>query len=410
MTGNLTAGQVAAPRAAPERTQFPALNGLRGLAALVIVATHAGFASGRSLDNDLLAAALGRLDFGVAAFFVLSGFLLYRPMVVRSLAGRSEPAIRSFWFRRLVRVVPALWLMIAVTLSLISQRPASLSDWLHYLLLVQVYDHHELDANLSQLWTLSAEIAFYAALPLVAYLVRRLTTGPRARLRGHAVAVAALIVVALAFNIVQSRLLVGTQALLWAPCYVDWFALGMLLALLSAVPPELMGHSTRAGRGARVLRELATSPLTCWTAAAVLWLITTTQVATPRTVTVPTFWQWTIQHYLFGASAFLIFVPLIFGSGGAPGRVLGSRAGSLLGDLSYSIYLWHLALLLLIQRELGFTEFTGHFWTLLVLTVLASCLVAAVSWFGVERPLLRYRRRRDRPAAAASTTAEIVNS
>jgi peptidoglycan/LPS O-acetylase OafA/YrhL len=402
------------PQTQVETPRFGALSGLRGIAALAIIATHAGFASGRTLSNDLLAAVLGRLDFGVAVFFLLSGFLLYRPMVVRSFLSHPEQSVRTFWFRRLLRVVPALWLMLAVTLGVISQRSASLGDWLHYLTLIQVYDHHEVDPNLSQLWTLSAEIAFYAMLPLVSTVVRRVADTPRGRLVAHLSAVGLLMAAALVFNLVQTHLLADTQALLWAPCYLDWFALGMLLATLSAAPGELGAAVPAAGRAVRALRDLASSPLSCWAAALMLWLITTTQVATPRTVVAPTFWQWTIQHYVFAVAAFLLFVPLVFGTGGQVGRLLAGRVGELLGNLSYSVYLWHLGLLLLLQRLLGFTEFAGHFGTLLALTTAASLAVAAASWYGLERPLLRYgrgrRMRRGSPVAAASTTAEIVSS
>jgi peptidoglycan/LPS O-acetylase OafA/YrhL len=404
------------PGGAPdELRRFPAIDGMRAVAAFGIVATHAGFASGRSLDNDLLAALLGRFDFGVALFFVISGLVLYRPFVVRSLAAVPDPAVGSFWLRRLVRILPALWLMVAVTLGLISQRPASVGDWLHYLLLIQVYDHHELDPNFSQLWTLSAELAFYAMLPVVAATVRRSARTATGRLRGHLIAVAGLAGAALAFNIVQAHLLRSTQALLWAPCYLDWFALGMLLATLSAATPAVLAPLPTALRLRTVLTEWAGSPFSCWLAAAVIWLLSTTQVATPRTVAVPTFWQWTVQHYLFGAAAVLVFIPLVFGSGGRVGAVLGSGAGEVLGQLSYSIYLWHLPLLLLAQREFGFAPFSGHFLTLLLVTTVASVLVAALSWYGLERPLLRYDSRRRRrqsgsPAAAVSTTAESVNS
>jgi acetyltransferase len=402
------------PVAEPRHLRFPALDGVRGLAALAIIATHAGFASGRSLDNDLLAAFLGRFDFGVAVFFLLSGLLLYRPFVVDSILGAADPSFRSFWSRRLVRIVPALWVMLAVTLGVLTTRPSSLSDWLHYLLLIQVYDHHQVDPNLSQLWTLSAEVAFYAALPLGAALVRRRSRTPAGAVRGHLILIAALIVSALVFNVVQANLLNNTQALLWAPGYVDWFAFGMLFAVLSAAPPSLLDELPSVRRLQTTLVDWASSPLTCWTAAAVLWLLSTTQVATPRTVSLPTFWQWTIQHYLFAAAAVFIFVPFVFGTGGRTGSVFGSRAGTLLGELSYSVYLWHLPLLLLLQRSLGYTAFGGHFWSLLLLTTAATLGVAALSWFALERPLLRYgvRRRASKgiPATAASVKAETVSS
>jgi peptidoglycan/LPS O-acetylase OafA/YrhL len=405
---------VATVPVAEQPRRFPGLDALRGVAALAIIWTHTGFASGRSLDNDLLAAAIGRFDFGVAIFFMLSGFLLYRPTALHTLAGAPRPRTLLFWWRRAARIFPALWLSVTVVLAVITQRSVTSSDWWHYLLLVQVYDHHETDPNLSQLWTLSVEVAFYAALPLLAALVIRHASrrgmDPRRAVHAHLFLVAALAVCALAFNIFQARVLDHTQALLWAPCYLDWFAAGMALAVVSAVPQESpMLRTTR-----QVLQEWASAPVTCWVVAAVLWLFTATQLGTPRTVVLPTFWQWTVQHYLFLAAAFLVMLPLVLGSRRSVPRTVVGRAGVVLGSLSYSVYLWHLPLLLLIQRELRWRPFGGHFYLLTVLTTAASLAVAALSWLLVERPILRHASRpwrgvgRGRPPSAARQTAASV--
>jgi peptidoglycan/LPS O-acetylase OafA/YrhL len=408
---------VAAPAAA---ARFTGVDGLRGLAALAILATHTGFAAGRSLRNDLPAALLGRFDFGVAVFFVISGFVLYRPAVARSFGGEAEPSLWSFWRRRLVRILPALWLMVSVTLVVLDPHRARLSDWLHYLLLIQVYDHSETNPNFSQLWTLSAEVAFYAMLPVLARLVRWRARTPVRLLCRQLIAIGALLVVAVAANLLQAHLLRDTQAVLWVPCYLDWFAIGLLAAVLSATPAAVLADIAPVARLQRTVAEWARAPLTCWAAAALLWLISTTQVGTPRTVVLPTFWQWTVQHYLFAAAAALLLVPLVVHADGRTARALGGRVGSVLGQLSYGIYLWHLPLLLFLQRQLGYAAFRGHFGALLVVTTLCTLPVAALSWFCLERPLLRYearrrrRRRRRRqpgsPASTVSTTAEMLNS
>ena len=64
-----------------------ALDGMRALAAYGVLATHAGFNTGRSLDSGPFAPLLARLDFGVTVFFLLSGFLLYRPFAASAMAG-----------------------------------------------------------------------------------------------------------------------------------------------------------------------------------------------------------------------------------------------------------------------------------------------------------------------------------
>jgi peptidoglycan/LPS O-acetylase OafA/YrhL len=398
---------------AGDNRRYAALDGLRGLAALGIIATHAGFASGRSLHKDLFAAILGRLDFGVALFFVLSGFLLYRPFALYSLAGGRRPGSLAFLKRRAFRILPALWLSVGVTLAILTTQPVRPSDWLHYLLLIQVYDHHETDPNLSQLWTLSAEVAFYALLPVIAAIVGRLIRSSHSALRTHFRVLSLMVLVAIAFNLTQAHVLRQTQAQLWFLAHLDWFAAGMLLAVFSAVPADVSG----VPRARRVLREWSAAPGTCWMIAILCWLLTTTQLGTPRTIVLPSFWQWTLQHLLFGLAAFFIILPLVVGDGGPVGRwwatPKGALIGGALGNLSYSVYLWHLPLLLLIQRKLGFVTFGGHFWELLLLTTALSLAIAAVSWFGLERPLLNYgagRRLRGKPPRAAKQRAATARS
>ena len=60
---------------------FAGLDGLRAIAAFLIVLHHAGAASGLTFRSDLVGHLVARMDIGVSIFFVLSGFLLYRPFV-----------------------------------------------------------------------------------------------------------------------------------------------------------------------------------------------------------------------------------------------------------------------------------------------------------------------------------------
>nr|ABP44838.1 acyltransferases-like protein [Mycolicibacterium gilvum PYR-GCK] len=94
------------PRLDHRPSRDPALAGLRAVAALLVVGTHAAFATGY-LTHGYLGTMYARLEIGVAVFFVLSGFLLFRPWVAAAAEGRRGPSVRRFARRRLRRIVPA---------------------------------------------------------------------------------------------------------------------------------------------------------------------------------------------------------------------------------------------------------------------------------------------------------------
>jgi peptidoglycan/LPS O-acetylase OafA/YrhL len=124
MTGSeVTNGSPATAQRRPARQstnqRFPALDGMRALACYAVIATHVGFESGRAFGVGAVAPWLSRLDTAVPIFLMLSGFLLYRPFVVQAFGNRDRPRTGSFYWRRAVRVLPAYWLTVIVTLGLL---------------------------------------------------------------------------------------------------------------------------------------------------------------------------------------------------------------------------------------------------------------------------------------------------
>ena len=376
----------------PERRHVGTLDGVRAVAAYGVIATHTGFQSGRSLDSGTFAPFLARLEFGVTLFFLLSGFLLYRPFLLASLQGRPHPHWGSFWWRRLLRIAPAYWLVIVVVLGAMTAQMVTGAEWRDYLLLIQIYHHGRADSSLSQMWTLAVEISFYAALPLLAWLATRLSFGRP--LRAHLALVGGVAAVALTSNLVIHAHHLSSPALQWLPTYADWFALGMLLAILSAAPvtaPPWMAS----------LRAVAAAPGTCWIAGALLYWLSTLPMAGPRNLLPSTAWEWTTRHYLYGLAAFCFLLPVMLGSSDWVRQLLGNRVMRFLGTISYGVYLWHLPLLIGIARWMDWGVFQGHFVPLYLLTTLSATAAATLSWYLLERPLLRRFSRPWRTAAAS---------
>ncbi len=384
-------------------TRFPALDGVRALAALCVVFTHVGFNTGRSLQVDLLAPVLSRLDIGVTIFFLLSGFLLYRPFALAAITGQKRPPILQFFWRRLLRIAPALWLTVAITLLALTTFRVNGTNWFSYLTLIQTYNHNDYDPNLTQLWTLTIEVAFYATLPVLARLAVTRTAGPDSAVRRQLAMLAAMAAGALAFNVLQARHVIeNSQALLWFPAYLDWFALGMALAVLTCIP----ANSPVVLPLRRVLTEWAAAPGLCGIVAVLCFMLSTLPLGIPRTLAPATFWQWTLQHYLFAACAFFVMLPLVLGNSTVLRRTLGSPIARFGGNISYSVYLWHVPLMLWLQHHLHYPEFHGYFWQLFVVTLASTVAVASASWLLVERPILRYGSR---SWVRARTTAEAVD-
>jgi peptidoglycan/LPS O-acetylase OafA/YrhL len=364
---------------AARRVEFASLNGARAIAAYLVVATHAGFESGLSLQGSVWAPFVARANFGVTIFFLLSGFLLSRRFLIDD-GTLSAEGLRGFWRRRVVRILPAYWLAIVGALALFSVRHTPPSHWAFYLLLVHPYVHMSIDPTLSQMWTLAVEISFYAILPALFWLSRRFGKDRRAQSTGLLLGLAA---VALAANLlVHLGWGDSSYALLWMPLYLDWFGLGIALAALSVYQANPVGWHV-------VPLRWAQSTATCWAVGVVTFWLSTLPLGGPRSLVASTTWEWTFRHYLFAAAAFFFLLPLVVGRETWPDVLLGNRVMRWLGEVSYGVYLWHLGLLLALQRWLGYQVFSGHFGELFGLAALGATAVAALSWHLVERPLLR---------------------
>jgi len=408
--------------------RFPLFDSVRGIAAMCVLVAHIGFFGNLFELDTVFKPYTARLEIGVAMFFLISAFLIYRPFAAGHLREQDPLRLATYGWRRLLRVLPGYWVALTVValwlgsdgyiFSLTPITPTfSAEGVVAYYGLTQLYFEEARAGGLPQAWTLSVEASFYAFVPLWAWGLRRIHIAkPSGRFLTELAALAALAAASLVYKlaIVESGAVdeiatTPTALLSSLPAYLDTLALGMALAVVSVRVQDLELRT-------RTLDALERWPAIPWIAAGVLFWFLSTQLGftgePTETMSSGTFF---VRHLLLAAIAALVLLPAIFGDArrGHVRRLLGSKPLLFVGLVSYGIYGYHLAVIIQLVRW-GFDgEAFGYPWLGWVLaTVPASIVIAAVSYYVVERPALLLKRlvpdRRadpDQPGAVSAPSA-----
>lgn len=395
----------------PGNPRFPLFDGLRAIAVLGVFTFHVFEFSGRlgsGLDGRFAEVAVN----GLLLFFAISGFLLYRPYVAAHAAGQSGPSPAAYGRRRVLRIVPAYW----VALTLLAIFPGIVGvfsgDWWRYYGFLQLYSGRTVGGGIPVAWTLSVEVTFYIALPLWALAMRHLSfrghtrDGRRRWLVVELLALSVLAAGGVAVQLAAARggigHLVGSS--LAGSCL--WFAIGMALAVLSVAVER---GEAKLGPA---LQAVTAFPGACWIAAAaafaglmalvprggVLGFVATTQARQSLHVAAP-------KIALEAVLLTLLIAPAVFGHtrGGAPRWLLRSRPVVWLGVISYSVYLYQVAIIEFIATPGKGSAFSAsganllthvHAARTLVLFVVgfvATAIAASISYRWIELPFLRLK-------------------
>jgi peptidoglycan/LPS O-acetylase OafA/YrhL len=337
---------------------IPRLTAYRGYAALAILGYHLVLAFELG-DGALRRAELFKI--AVTFFFVLSGFVLTH-------AGRFD-SIGEFWQARAARILPLYvlaWLMALAARSWLHWIPSQ-TELLASLMLVQAWvPDPDLAMSVNPVgWSLSCEVACYLALPLLAPLLLRLAT-PRLKL------------------------------VTWLT--IAWLALG---ALLSQVAPVewwvgYRGGEFVAGVLLAVWLRRGWLPRASFVRLAALGgTLVLVSVAAGLPVPVP-------MASFAAMPAFVLFIATAaVRRADVPSSLLG-LGGQYVGRWSYSLYLTHWVVVVLVSR------FGSELWRV-VLAAVVSIALAAVLSESIERPAQRRLARRpsaaERPPSGQITSA-----
>ncbi len=404
------AGQSGSDELPRKPRHFPCFDGLRAIAAVSVLLLHTAWVSGFTLRSSL-GAYTSRLEIGVSVFFLISGFLLYRPFAVSHLAGAPAPNTRRFFERRLLRIVPAYWLALTVLtygFGVVSVGAGWQGVAAHYLFL-QIYFPSEVFNGITQAWSLCTEMSFYLFLPVYAALVGLRRRSAHRQLVRELAGLGVLYAVSFGFRywVLHLPLItvrngkfvaicapncathpaLATMMIDWLPANFDLFALGMLLAIVSAW--YVQRDSEPGWFGHRLV------PWVSWACAAVVF-VWVSHVVTDHSILYFVTPRVNLERQaLYGLFAFFLLLPAVFGPQDRSliRRLLRSWPMASVGVISYGIYLWHLDLITEFLDWTGGKHGQEPFW-LLALAVLGLAIAfASTSYFVVERPILHYKDR-----------------
>jgi len=277
------------PSTGLDRGRSSGLDGLRALAALVVVLFHLQTVSGVSFGpfDPLVHGG----DTGVFVFFALSGYLLYKPFVGHRVD------LAAYAAKRAGRILPGYFVALVGLVVLTGSR-LPVEHPVPYLTIASSYDP-DLRAFLGNAWTLSAEVLFYVTLPLIAGWVagRELTR------------LAILALASVAASLIHSVTLTWDTAWLIGTYPVVFYAFvpGMVLAVVERRRPALTGRLGHPGFLAAGLGLIAAGALMRWM-----------PIPLGAALGTPLVMGWLLEHPL-----------------PAP------RALAFAGGASYALYLWH---------------------------------------------------------------------
>jgi peptidoglycan/LPS O-acetylase OafA/YrhL len=351
---------------------MPGLDGLRAIAVLAVIAYHVG-----------LGWAPGGL-LGVGVFFTLSGYLI-TDLLLSQYQSSGRLDLVGFWRRRARRLLPALFVMLAVVAGWVALRqrgqlPALrgamaaaagyVSNWWLIAQNSSYFARFGPPSPLGHLWSLAVEEQFYLIWPWLLWFGLRCTARRSDRSR-RALLMAASLVLAAASA--------GAMIALYHPGYdptrvydgTDTRAFALLIgaALAFACPSNSMSAAISARRR-RLLDGAGTAGLLA--VGVLIWRTT----------------QYSPFLYRGGMVALSVATAAVVLAVASPvtrlGRVLGRQPLRWLGVRSYGIYLWHFPIIVLTTPALGPPSLARA-----AVQVAASIAAAALSWRFIEEPIRR---------------------
>jgi peptidoglycan/LPS O-acetylase OafA/YrhL len=365
--------------------RYEELEAYRGLAALGIVVYYA-YQSSRITAAYIYEGTpfhnlFRNLEAGVAWFFVLSGFLIFLPFAKAAILQQNPQSARGFLVRRAIRIVPLYYVAIIVVWTWnYSGNPEQWLALLEHLTFTQTFDRRFIFYIIGPSWLLAVEMLFYflmAAVGPLAFRVCRKFNTPVVRAR---VLIAAL-VVALGASLLYKAYIQYVAEIPESdyPFYFGLFAKldNFVLGMLIAVWVVRAANQTSFDRVEALLLRLAGAALLLAT------FYLRFEISSVN-----------LYFHTLSALAFsLVLVSTVLGPRDSGWQAFFSHPFlKLLGLVSYSLYLWHGSIMLVIEKN-GMVNFKDPI-AFIFSTLLVSGVAIGIGWLSyitLEYPTMLLR-------------------
>jgi len=381
-------GEVIALQPLSYSKHIPALDGLRGVAILMVMCVHfLAVCKSEILPfgpdiTRLFFKIAGQGSLGVNLFFVLSGFLI-TGILIDTKDCRNY--FFTFYARRVVRIFPVYYLTLFATLFILPRAVAAPFSPSQNMVDNQVYlwcyainipplsylSFEDGNWSFSHFWSLAVEEHFYLLWPLIVYILPR-----RLLATSCCVVAVAAMVCRSAFAMLGAD---GLTILTFTPCRADSLAIGGVVAVLIR------------GRWGRTMLRVCRGSL----GVSVVLLLVLVFID-------PANYGIHVMHYTVSAIMFACILVLAIHApdGSLLSRCLNARGLRFVGQVSYGLYIFHFVCLGLFVRVLppsSLTLLTGS----RIVGIVSFCgiatgltlAVASLSWFLFESQVLKLKRR-----------------
>jgi peptidoglycan/LPS O-acetylase OafA/YrhL len=381
----------------PPSGQLDALNGLRGIGCLLVIAHHVASFTGNLSSgpdnferiNGFFFQVVNQLWIGVDIFLVISGFLIGR-ILMNNISRRGSVEFPRFFLRRAMRVFPAFYLVLTLSIFWYTKLDipharyllvgpdgwdAMVEDaWLNYVYLMNYFYGAGSSNPMGWTWTLCVEEHFYLFLPAALVLLYRSD-----RSWVLPVGLLSFIVLPIIGRGIQfaldPNLFQGDGFFYQTHNRIDEMMIGVFIAYLYVYHKDaLQNFAVRSGS-------------LCWISAIVILGFVGVYGGINRLGMFPVVFQYFLVAFAIG----LLIINGLFLDNRAT-RVLTNRKPYLISRVSYGIYLLHPYVLFYIL-DFGLFENPAaleplQFVLLYTMTFAATTLVAAVMFVCIERPLI----------------------